>query len=93
MYWRRVRNEPGLKVDDFLAYFDEIETHLAAVKINKRSEGCDAVSKRHKDIADEVALLERVTHGGRQRPLRTLQHDVKHRLLIERRRGDGNRTL
>jgi hypothetical protein len=93
MYWRRVRDEPGLKADDFLAYFDEVETHLAAMGIPIRSEGCEAVSKRHRDIAEEVVLLERVTHGGRQRALGTLQHDAKHRLLIEKRRGDGNRSF
>lgn len=92
-YWRRVRDEPGLKVDDFLAYFDEVEDHLAVLQIPVRSEGCQAVDRRHQDIADEVALLEGATHGGRQRGLRTLQHDVKHRLLIERRRGDGNRSF
>ena len=72
-YWRRVRDEPGLKVDDFLAYFDEVEDHLAALQIPVRSEGCQAVDQRHQDIADEVALLEGATHGGRQRGLRTLQ--------------------
>lgn len=93
MYWRRVRDEPGLKVDDFLEYFEEVETHLTAMSVPTRSEGCDAVTKRHQDIHDEVVILERATHGGRERPLRTLQHDVKHRLLIEKRRGDANRTF
>ena len=92
-YWRRVREEPGLKVDDFLAYYEEVEDHLAAMEVPVRSEGCQAVDRRHQDIADEVALLERATHGGRQRALRTLQHDVKHRLLIEQRRGDANRSF
>jgi hypothetical protein len=96
LYWRRVREEPGLKVDDFLAYFDEVETHLANMSIFVRTEGCEAVSRRDKDIADEVAILEKLTSGGRhgrQRALSTLQHDVKHRLLIEKRRGDANRTF
>ena len=92
-YWRRVREEPGLKVDDFLAYFDEVEEHLAARQIPVRAEGCTAVNQRHQDIADEVAILEGTTHGGRQRGLRTLQHDLKHRLLIEKRRGDANRSF
>lgn len=93
LYWRRVRDEPGLRVDDFLGYFDEVSEHLAARGIPARDEGCTAVDARHIDIADEVVILERVTIGGRERPLRTLQHDVKHRLLIERRRGDANRTF
>lgn len=91
-YWRRVRNEPGLKVDDFLAYFEEVEEHLGAMHIAVRSEGCTAVDQRQQEIADEVALLEGVLHG-RYRALRTLQHDVKHRLLIEKRRGDANRSF
>ena len=93
LYWRRVREEPGLTVDDFLGYFDEVSAHLAAMGITTRNEGCVAVSARHTDIADEVAILERVTRTGRERPLLTLQHDAKHRLLIERRRGDANRTF
>jgi hypothetical protein len=75
-------DEPGLKVDDFLAYYEEAETHLAARGAEVRREGCEA-----------VAILEHVTHGGRQRPLKTLEHDAKHRLLIEKRRGDANRTF
>lgn len=93
LYWRRVREEPGLKVDDFLGYYDEVETHLVAKNVPTRSEGCDAVANRHKDIASDVMILDRVTHSGRQRPLKTLQHDVMHRLLIEKRRGDSNRTF
>lgn len=93
LYWRRVREEPGLTVDDFLGYFDEVSAHLAAMRIPTRDEGCVAVSARHTDIADEVAILERVTRSGRERPLLTLQHDAKHRLLIEKRRGDANRTF
>ena len=93
LYWRRVRDEPGLKVDDFLAYYSEVETHLAAIGIPTRGEGCEAVVRRHQDIHEEVVILERVMHGGRQRALKTLQHDVMHRLLIEKRRGDANRTF
>jgi hypothetical protein len=93
LYWRRVREEPGLQVDDFLGYFEEVEAHLAAMGIPTRTEGCEAVTKRHRDIHEEVVLLERAAHGGRQRPLKTLQHDVMHRLLIEKRRGDANRTF
>jgi hypothetical protein len=91
LYWRRVRDEPGLRVDDFLGYFDEVGEHLAARGIPVRNEGCTAVDARDLAIADEVIILERVS--SRERPLRTLQHDVKHRLLIEKRRGDANRTF
>lgn len=90
-YWRRVRDEPGLRVDDFLGYYDEVSEHLDQRGVSVRAEGCVAVDARHVDIADEVVLLERVS--SRERSLRTLQHDVKHRLLIEKRRGDANRTF
>ncbi len=93
IYWRRVKDEPGLKVDDFLAYFEEVEAHLEARQVYMRREGCEAVNLRHKDVHDEVTILEQVTHGGRQRPLKTLEHDAKHRLLIEKRRGDAHRTF
>lgn len=100
LYWRRVRNDPGLSVDDFMAYFDEIDVHLEAKGIAISDEGCKAVEQREEEIADQVALIQGVTRGGRlsrqhgrQRSLVTLEHDVMHRLLIEKRRGVGNRTF
>lgn len=93
LYWRRVRNEPGLSVDDFLAYFEEIEVHLEAKGIGVSGEGCKAVEQRESDIVDQVALMEGATRYGKQRPLPSLEHDVSHRLLIEKRRGDANRTF
>lgn len=93
LYWRRVRNDPGLSIDDFMAYFDEIDIHLKSKGIKISDEGCKAVGQREDEIADQVALLEGVTHSARPRSLRTLQHDVMHRLLIEKRRGDANRTF
>jgi predicted nucleic acid-binding protein len=102
-YWRRVKDEPGLSVDDFLAYYEQVEDHLKAHGILVRDEGCTAVDQRKDDIGAEVSLLERVLDYGRKEPLkegqrrwrptRTLEHDAKHRLLIERRRGDGHRTF
>jgi hypothetical protein len=102
-YWRRVKDDPGLSVDDFLAYYEQVEEHLKAHGIVVRDEGCTAVNQREYDIGAEVSLLERVLDYGRKKPLkdgqrpwratRTLEHDSKHRLLIEKRRGDGHRTF
>ena len=93
LYWRKVREDPKLSVKDFLSYFDEIEAHLDTKGIRMRSEGCTAVQQRREHIREEVALMERVSHGGRQRSWRSLEHDVKHRLLIERTRGESPRSF
>jgi hypothetical protein len=89
-YWRRVREQPGLRVKDFVDYFSEMEGHLAKHHITVVRDGCTAVEQHSDEIAREVGLLEQVLHG-RPRSRETIEHDVKHWLLVRRLRGSGNR--
>jgi hypothetical protein len=85
-YWRRVRS--GLKPGDFFDYYAAVEQHLADRSISVIDEGCTAVQQQTEEINDEISLLENAAHGRYRHPA-TLEHDVKHRLLVRRLRGQG----
>nr|MBA3421609.1 hypothetical protein [Thermoleophilaceae bacterium] len=79
-------------VEDYVAFYSEVETHLAARGIGTSTEGTTAVEQRKDAISAEMSVLEQVLHGKQRHP-DLLEHDVKHRLLVERLRGSGNRTF
>jgi VIT1/CCC1 family predicted Fe2+/Mn2+ transporter len=85
-YWRRVRS--GLKPGDFFNYYAAVEQHLADRGISVIDEGCTAVQQLTEEINDEISLLENAAHGRYRHPA-TLEHDVKHRLLVKKLRGQG----
>jgi VIT1/CCC1 family predicted Fe2+/Mn2+ transporter len=86
-YWRKVRS--GLKPADFFEYYAAVEQHLADRGISVQAEGCTAVEQQTEEIHDQVSLLENAAHGRRYRHPATLEHDVKHRLLVKKLRGQG----
>jgi hypothetical protein len=88
-YWKEVRS--GVKLADFFEYYAEIETHLKNHGIRVENEGCVAVGQLENDIQDQVAILERTTHGRFRHPA-LLEHDVKHRLLVQRLREQASAT-
>jgi hypothetical protein len=90
-YWRQAKDSP-VTVDDYFAHWIEVESHLEALGIEIRSEGCIAVDQRTEEITDEIGVLAKVLHGRYRHPV-LLEHDVKHRMLVERLRGAGNRTF
>jgi hypothetical protein len=84
-YWRRVRS--GLKPGDFFDYYAAVEQHLEDRGISVIDEGCTAVEQQTDEINDEISILENAAR--RYRHPATLAHDVKHRLLVRRLRGQG----
>jgi hypothetical protein len=95
-YWRKVKDEPGLKAEDFLALYAELEPHLAASNITIETEGCTAVEDHDEGAVEEdISILERALmagHGG-PRGLERLRHDARHRQLVLRLRGTSNRSF
>lgn len=90
-YWRQVRDSP-LKVDDFYAHWREVETHLVELGIQVVSEGCTAIGQRTEEITDQLSVLGKVLHGRYRHPA-LIEHDVKHRMLVQRLRGNANRSF
>jgi hypothetical protein len=88
-YWKEVRS--GVKLIDFFEYYSEIETHLKTRDIRVENEGCPAVDQLKNETNDQVAILERVVHGRSRHPA-LLEHDAKHRLLVERLREQASAT-
>ncbi|MBS1882106.1 MAG: hypothetical protein JSS97_04025 [Actinobacteria bacterium] len=91
-YWRHVKEESGLRLEDFVARFEEVEASLEQFGVTVRGDGCTAVEQRKDEIADEVAVLSKVLHGRSRYP-GPIEHDVKHRLLIRQLRGSGDRRF
>jgi predicted nucleic acid-binding protein len=90
-YWRQVRGH-HVEVEDFIAYYEKVETHLAALGIEIIENGCVAVDRDTEHVQDESVVLERVLWPRYKHP-ELVAHDVKHRLLIKRLRGQGHRTF
>jgi hypothetical protein len=90
-YWRQAKST-RVTVEDYVAYHSEVEAHLAARGIALVTEGVTAVEQQEHRIEEEIVVLERVLHGRNRHP-ELLAHDVKHRLLVSRLRGAGNRTF
>jgi predicted nucleic acid-binding protein len=89
-YWRQVRT--GVKPQDFFAYYEQVETHLKDREITIESSGCTAVDQQTDAITDAMSLLAKASYGRYRHPA-LLEHDVKHRMLIKRLRGDSNRNF
>jgi hypothetical protein len=88
-YWRQVRT--GIKPQDFFEYYTEIETHLSDRGIDVVTNGCQAVDAQTDAITDQMSILAKVSYGYRHPAI--LEHDVKHRMLVQRLRGEGRRTF
>ena len=89
-YWRQARS--GVKVQDFFDYYAEIETHVAERGIEVTSEGCRAVDAQTNEITDQISILAKASYGRYRHP-EVLEHDVKHRMLVMRLRGEGRRAF
>jgi hypothetical protein len=89
-YWRQVRS--GVKPQDFFAYYEQVETHLTDRQITVENSGCTAVDQQTEAITDAMSLLAKASRGRYRHPA-LLEHDVKHRILIKRLRGDSNRNF
>lgn len=90
-YWRKYK-ETGVSSDDFLDLHEHIEPLLEERGIEVCKEACLAVDRDEDGLAHQVGLLEMVP-GGRDKPRPVQEHDAKHRQLVERLRGEGNRRF
>lgn len=91
-YWRHVKEDGALRLEDFVAQFEEVEANLERFGVRVCADGCTAVEQREHDIADETSVLTRVLHGKMRYP-GPIEHDVKHRLLIRQLRGASDRRF
>ena len=89
-YWREVKST-RLDVRDYVAYHMEVETHLKDRGIGTIDTGVVEIDRWEDRINSEVSTLERVL--SRDKRIEVLEHDVKHRLLVQKLRGDGNRSV
>jgi VIT1/CCC1 family predicted Fe2+/Mn2+ transporter len=87
-YWIQYK-EKGVTPEDFFAFYSALETMLAEEGIHVVDEGTQKV--RDADVDEQIPILARVIIW--ERPDVVLRHDVKHRLLVEQLRGDGNLTF
>jgi hypothetical protein len=90
-YWRRLRDKP-VSVDDFFDFYNEIEEHLAHHGVAVVNDGTLAVERDDDAISEQLSIIERVP-GPRLKSEPVKLHDVKHRLLIERLRGQSSRRF
>jgi IS5 family transposase len=89
-YWRQVR-ENRLDVRDYVAFHMEVETHLKERDIHLLDTGVIEIDRWTDRINAEISTLERVL--SKDKRTEVLEHDVKHRLLVQKLRGDGNRSV
>jgi hypothetical protein len=90
-YWRKYK-ETGVTVEDFSAMYTELDALIERLGIVITDQSCLAVDRSEQGIADQLSLIARAP-GGQFKADPVMLHDVKHRLLIERLRGDGNRSF
>jgi hypothetical protein len=90
-YWRKYR-DTGVTPQDFCDLHDHVEGLLERLGIAIVDEGCAAIDRSRDAINEQMSLLERI-RGGEGKPDRVKEHDVKHRLLIEKLRGQHERKF
>lgn len=86
-YWMKYRDS-GITPKDFLEYYGHVEALLEDFKVTVVSEGTTAVERDGEAISDQLSLIERYMPKDKEEVVK--EHDVKHRLLIERLRGSGH---
>ncbi len=90
-YWRKYK-ETGVTVEDFSAMYTELDALIERIGITITDQSCLAIDRSDKLIGEQLSLIERVP-GGQLKSDPVKLHDVKHRLLVERLRGDANRQF
>lgn len=86
-YWEQFL-KLGLSVDDFFAKIAAFEDALPGFGIETSVEGCERVEKLDEQVEEYAPLLRQIV-WPRERHPEVIDHDVRHRLLIERLRGEG----
>jgi len=86
-YWEQFL-EQGLSVDDFFTHIAAFEDALPGFGIEVVNTGCENVEKLDGLIEDYAGILRNIV-WPRERHPEVIDHDVRHRLLVERLRGGG----
>lgn len=90
-FWAAYRDR-GVQPHDFFDFFDHFEALFEGHGIQIIDEGTIAVDQNRAAIDEQLVLLDRVM-GLRWKEDPVMEHDVKHRLLVEHLRGAGRVTF
>jgi len=90
-YWRKYK-ETGVTPEDFCDLHDQVEGLVEKLGIAIVDEECILIENRRDAIEEQMSLMEHV-RGGEAKSDRVKEHDVKHRLLIEKLRGQRGRKF
>jgi hypothetical protein len=83
----------GMRPQDWFDRAMHFEHDLKVLDIHEVNDGCPAIDADKQRVGDYCALLERMLGDARERHPDVVEHDVKHRLLIERLRGASHLTF
>jgi hypothetical protein len=91
-FWRAF-HRTGVRPQDWFDRAAHFEHDLDRLRIDIVDEGCARVDRETALVNEYAALLDRVLGLGRDRHEEVLEHDAKHRILVERLRGNGHLTF
>lgn len=86
-FWRTFRDK-GTSAQDYFDRVEHVEAEFDRLGIKIVNTGCRAIDAQTERVNDYAMVLNRVLKHARSDPV--IDHDAKHRLLIERLRGDGH---
>ena len=88
--FRHLQRETGMRSDDLFVLYEQIRSLLIDDDIEVVIDGCPTIDDDDNRIKEQVAALERIGHAKSRV---VYEYDAKHRLLIERLRGEGERSF
>jgi hypothetical protein len=90
-FWISYRDS-SISSHDFFDRAAHFEHDFEKLGIKIIADGCDRVNKRREDIEQYISLLDHI-RGPQWRETIVLEHDAKHRILVEQLRGAGHREF
>jgi hypothetical protein len=87
-FWTHYRDK-GTKPKDFFDRVSHVDALLKEHMIHKVDTSCDVIDAQQVAIGHQVVLYDRSMSSQDKEDV-VVEHDVRHRLLIERLRGDGD---
>lgn len=90
--FRRMHRDTGITVEDFVDLHGQVEVLLANEGIEVIAAHCEEIDESE-EIDEQITVLEHARGGSEEKPRLVQEHDVKHRLLVERLRGPEKRQF
>jgi hypothetical protein len=90
-YWRKYK-ETGVTPKDFCDLHEQIEGLIEKLGIVICDDGCFEIERRFDPISEQMSLIDHV-RGSDSKSDRVKEHDVRHRLLVEKLRGSNDRRF